>query len=101
MEHLRWIILATALWVVLSPTVHATTMSYSKNYPGFLQITCPGDVNGDGKVDIIDMSLVSAHFGTKIGDANYLPAADLNHDGKIDIVDLSIVSSHFGLTCIY
>src|SRR5207245_11756483 len=55
-----------------------------------------GDVNGDGKVNIVDMSMVGSTFGSKLGDPRYNPAADLNQDGRIDISDMSIVGSNFG-----
>jgi len=58
--------------------------------------TIIGDVNGDGKVDIIDLSTVGSVFGTTRGSANWNVAADLNNDGVIDITDLATVASHFG-----
>ena len=63
-----------------------------------LQVHIPGDINGDGVVNIIDLVAVGSHFGARRGDPNYLPAADLNNDGVIDIIDLSIVGSTFGRT---
>lgn len=36
------------------------------------------------------LSLVSSHFATMRGNANYNPKADLNNDGGIDITDLAI-----------
>src|SRR2546427_12683964 len=63
-----------------------------------LQVHIPGDINGDGIVNIIDLSIVGSHFGSIRGGSNYLPAADLNNDGVINIVDLSIVGSTFGRT---
>jgi hypothetical protein len=45
--------------------------------------TIEGDVNGDGKVNVLDLSAVLAKWGTP--DA----AADLNHDGSVNVLDLS------------
>lgn len=49
------------------------------------------DVDGNGKVDILDLVHVSRHLGTPVKDA---PGLDVNEDGKIDILDLIIVSQH-------
>ena len=49
-----------------------------------------GDINGDGTVNIVDLSILLSNWGTS--DA----AADLNHDGTVNIIDLSILLSHWG-----
>jgi hypothetical protein len=59
---------------------------------------CPGDVNGDGKVDIADVSFVAIRFGTIRGESTWDSRADLNRDNKIDIADIAIVSQNFGNT---
>ncbi|HLJ17422.1 MAG TPA: dockerin type I domain-containing protein [Bryobacteraceae bacterium] len=51
-----------------------------------------GDVNGDGKVNCADVSIVKSGFGTHTGQAGYNIAADLNNDGTVNILDLFIVS---------
>jgi len=53
------------------------------------------DVNGDGMVDIIDITIVAAAFGTAIGEEGYDPQADLNDDSVIDIVDVTIPAKDF------
>ena len=52
-----------------------------------------GDVNRDGHVNVLDMILVSRHFGE---DASVNPQADVNRDGVINIQDLILVSQHLG-----
>jgi hypothetical protein len=50
----------------------------------------PGDVNGDGHVNITDLSVLLSNWQTN--NAN----CDLNHNGIVDIFDLSILLSHYG-----
>ena len=52
-----------------------------------------GDVNRDGQVNVLDMILVSRHFGE---DASVNPQADVNRDGIINIQDLILVAQHLG-----
>lgn len=43
------------------------------------------DLNGDGKVNLADFSILLYYWGTST------PVADLNSDGKVDLQDLSIL----------
>ncbi len=54
-----------------------------------LEVTCTmcGDVNGDGRVNADDRSLIMEAFGTCDGQVGYLPDADLDRDGCITLVD--------------
>ena len=53
----------------------------------------PADVNGDGVVNIIDLTLVASNFGKTGTDA-----ADVNRDGVVNIIDLTLVAAAFGNT---
>jgi len=68
------------------------------NWEIWYKTSLAGDVNQDGKVDIIDLSLVGVAYGTFRGEKNYNPNADINKDGIIDVWDLSIVSLYYGET---
>ncbi len=56
------------------------------------------DLDGDGKVTILDVARVAFAFNTKLGDLNYDPRADLNGDGRINILDIAVVAFYFGTT---
>jgi len=56
------------------------------------------DLNGDGTVNILDISIVALAFGTKEGDTNYDPIADLDNNKEINIIDVSIVAMDYGKT---
>ena len=53
--------------------------------------TPPWDVNKDGVINILDLTLVASHFG-QTGPT----AADVNGDNVVNILDLTLVASHFG-----
>lgn len=54
-----------------------------------------GDVDGNGKIDVSDISKLSAHIkGIKAIDEKYIFNADVNGDGKIDVSDIATVSAH-------
>lgn len=54
------------------------------------------DLNGNGVVDIIDVSIVFIAFGSSAGSVTYNPAADLDGDGTISITDAGIIVADFG-----
>jgi hypothetical protein len=52
-------------------------------------VSVPGDTNGDGKVDLVDLNNVRNNFGGTTG-------GDTNGDGAVDLVDLNNVRNNFG-----
>jgi hypothetical protein len=55
----------------------------------------PGDVNGDGKVNVLDAILLSNSFFAKPGSSNWNGNADVNGDGVVDILDAIILANNF------
>ena len=54
--------------------------------------SCGGDLNGDGKVNVLDLSILESEWGT----SGHL--ADINLDGIVNAADLSILESQYGKT---
>lgn len=53
-----------------------------------------GDVNGDGTVDVADISsIITIMAGATVPDASPSDAADVNGDGTVDVADISSVIS--------
>ena len=60
------------------------------------KIHLKGDVNGDGKITIVDANRANLHFKNKSILSGYeLLCADVNGDGKITIVDVNRMNLHF------
>ena len=51
-----------------------------------------GDVNSDGVVNILDLTLVAQNFGVE-KPSN--PKVDVNEDGVVNILDLTLVAQNF------
>ncbi len=56
------------------------------------------DLDGSGRVDGIDLSIIGAAFGAGEGDPRYNGSADFDRNGVIDGDDLVIFSFYFGAT---
>ena len=65
---------------------------------GIVYIGIPGDINGDGIVDIFDAVLLAAAAGSMPGSPNWNPNADINNDNIVDIFDAVILAAHAGQT---
>ncbi len=75
------------------------------NYPYILDTVtaalnapeCPEDINGDGVVDLNDLSALLIHFGTSSGATH--ADGDVDGDGDVDLLDLSALLAVFGTAC--
>ena len=50
------------------------------------------DVNGDGVIDILDISLIAAKYNKKSTGDDWNEKLDINNDNIIDMFDLVLVS---------
>jgi hypothetical protein len=66
---------------------------------GAIKVRMMGDVNGDGQIDIRDISATAQAFGSYPGHPRWNPDVDFNRDNKVDIKDISLVAKKFGQHC--
>jgi len=66
--------------------------------PCFPPKTLVTDLNGDGIVNILDISIVALAFGSNPGDENCNQIADLDKNGEINIIDISMIAKDYGKT---
>jgi hypothetical protein len=57
-----------------------------------------GDVNGDDRVDHLDLLKLILAYGKSIGESGYNPSADFDDDRRVDRADLVIFLRNFGAT---
>jgi hypothetical protein len=67
-----------------------TLLLHTKEDGVYIYQPKPGDVNADGKVNLVDLRLAAAYY-----DPLYNRIYDLNRDGKVNIKDLSIVAFYY------
>lgn len=81
-----------------TPITWSSTKAYTgilTNLPNQVFYATPGgDANCDGKVDVSDLGILSAHYGITSGATWAM--GDFNSDGKIDVADLGILTGNYG-----
>jgi hypothetical protein len=70
--------------------------SYGFNYTINMAVAdlVGGDANLDGKVDVSDLGILAANYGTTVGGT--WSTGDFTNDGKVDVSDLGILAAHYG-----
>jgi hypothetical protein len=63
---------------------------------GIIRVVIPGNINGDGIVDIFDAILLANAFNSSPGNPKWSPNADLMTNDAIDIFDAIVLANHFG-----
>jgi archaellum component FlaG (FlaF/FlaG flagellin family) len=66
---------------------------------GYVKVKFMGDINGDGVVDLDDITIIGLAFGSYPGHPRWNPDADLDEDGIVDITDVVLAAINFGKTC--
>jgi len=74
---------ATSLEGLSSTFSQALGFSVGKGMPGAIQKV---DINGDGKINLVDFSILLYNWGIPKN-----PATDFNDDGKVNLTDFSIM----------
>lgn len=89
--------LKAAEYTLKARSVTGTTLQTQSSFSSALQLfvgvdgqaTRPSDLNRDGKVNLIDFSILIFWWGTDGGNSN--PSADINGNGRVSIEDFSIL----------
>jgi hypothetical protein len=63
---------------------------------GCVTVTIQGDINGDFKVSLADLSFLAQAYGSKPGDQRWNPNADIDNNGVVNIADLVYLAWGYG-----
>jgi hypothetical protein len=78
------------------PIQDETNTTNNRLTSGQVKVVVPGDVNGDGIVNMQDIyTELVLRFMCKRGDARYAANSDINNDGIINYQDIYIAILHF------
>jgi parallel beta-helix repeat protein len=91
------------IWAYAWPVQGETDVADNTLVDGVVYVGIPGDVNGDGIVEMIDFYVLSIHFGHAPPNGHapgtwaYTECynADINNDGMIEMMDFYIASQNF------
>jgi PKD repeat protein len=61
-----------------------------------ITITFRADLNRDGTVNILDITILAKAFGSRPGDSDWNPIADIYADGVVNIRDVTIAAKDYG-----
>ena len=83
-------------WAYAWPVQGETETEDNTFTDGVVYVGIPGDINGDGIVDIYDALLLAGAYGATSGQPNWNPNIDINGDGIVDIYDAIILAGNYG-----
>jgi hypothetical protein len=63
---------------------------------GSVTVTIPGDLDGNGKVELVDLIRLVLSFGSQAGQPKWNPNADIDGNGIVDQSDANILAQHYG-----
>ena len=87
MRHFTCLLLTASLMLMGMTLSHAQDVDFDP--------LSASDVNADGIVNILDLTLIATYFG-ETPPGNQPSTPDVNKDGTVNILDLTLVASHFG-----
>jgi len=79
------------------PVAGETDLTDNTRVGPMIRLKIPGDIDGNGIVNMVDMSQVSAHWypGPPVGVLGYDANVDVNGDGAINMLEVAIISANW------
>jgi hypothetical protein len=73
-----------------------TNMTDNTLVGGLVTVTILGDIDGNGKVQLVDLVRLAIAFGSQVGQPKWNPNADIDGNEVVDQIDLRILAQHYG-----
>jgi DMSO/TMAO reductase YedYZ molybdopterin-dependent catalytic subunit len=90
-------------WAYVQPVPGETNTDNNNSTGGWIEVTIPGDVNGDYRVTLADLVLLANAYGTQVGHDpqgtglhQWNPNADIDNNGVVGLSDLVTLATHYG-----
>jgi hypothetical protein len=87
----RYIVNATA-----QPVPNEINTGDNTYLDGWVNMTIPGDIDGNFWVQLNDLVLLAQAYGSHLGDLRWNPNADVDNNGVVGLSDLVILALHYG-----
>jgi hypothetical protein len=85
-----------SMWTYAAPVTGETHTDDNTFLDGWIVVTLPGDVDGDGDIDIFDLVKIAQVYGTVQGHMLYTARCDINDDSVINVFDLVLAAANYG-----
>jgi hypothetical protein len=79
-----------------SPVTGETSMEDNTLIGGWVFVTFPGDIDGNSRVNIFDITMIASAYASDLSDPRYAPNSDVNSDGNVSILDVVIAAGNYG-----
>ena len=84
---------------VAGPVIGETNKTDNTYVAGSVTVTIPGDIDGNGRVDLVDFVRLALAFKSQVGQPKWNPNADIDGNGIVDQADVNILAQHYGQRC--
>jgi len=82
------------------PVPNETNTANNNRTGGSVTVTIPGDIDGDGHVNLTDLAILAQSYGAKPTDPRWNNVqtrnADIDNNGVVGLSDLVILAQHYG-----
>jgi hypothetical protein len=82
--------------LIQAAPVPGETDTADNTFTGYVYVGVPGDVDGNGIVNMLDIYKIALIFGATRSSTNYVANYDIEDNGIINMLDMYIAAVHYG-----
>jgi hypothetical protein len=84
------------IWAYATPVSGETETADNTFTDGTVVVTIPGDIDGDFRVQLVDLVILAKAYGSKPDEPKWNPDADIDNSGVVGLADLVILAKNYG-----